>query len=124
MLVVLISIYAENNSQKKINLDYQEDPYKPFAEVMPEPVGGYEGIIKKIKYPKLAEKSGVQGKVYLLVYINEKGSVDDVKIVKGIGAGLDEAAIDALRTVSFIPAKDKGIPVKVKLTLPIIFKLN
>jgi protein TonB len=103
---------------------FQEDPYKPFTDVMPEPVGGLETIYKTISYPELAKKSGVQGKVYLLVYINESGGVDDVKVVKGIGAGCDEAAIDAIKKASFTPGKMNGTPVKTKLSLPVIFKMK
>jgi len=94
---------------------HQEDPYKPFAEVMPEPVGGLESIYKNIAYPDLAKKSGVQGKVYVLVYINEAGRVDDVKVIKGIGAGCDEAAIDAIKKASFTPGKMNGAAIKTKL---------
>ncbi|MFO7445555.1 MAG: energy transducer TonB [Ignavibacteriaceae bacterium] len=102
----------------------QEDPYKPVADEMPEPVGGYEAIYKIIEYPDIAKKAGVQGKVYLLAYINEKGGVDDVKVVKGLGAGCDEAAIDAVKKQKFNPGKVQGQAVKVKLTIPIIFKLK
>jgi protein TonB len=59
-----------------------------------------------------------------LVYINEKGNVDDVKIVKGIGAGCDEAAINAIKGTQFSPGKDKGVPIKTKLSMPVTFKLN
>ncbi|HVO75264.1 MAG TPA: energy transducer TonB [Ignavibacteriaceae bacterium] len=104
--------------------ELQEDPYKPFADVMPEPVGGLESLYKTINYPDLAKKSGVQGKVYLLIYINETGGVDDVKVIKGIGAGCDEAAVDAVKKASFTPGKVNGAPVKTKLSLPVIFKMK
>jgi protein TonB len=102
----------------------QEDPYKPFAQVMPEPSGGLANVYKTIAYPDIARKSGIEGKVYLLVYVNEKGSVDDVKVVKGIGAGCDEAAINAFKKANFSPGEDNGIPIKVKLTIPVTFKLK
>ena len=101
----------------------QQDPYLPYAEVMPEPVGGLESIYKKITYPEMAKRAGVEGKVYLLIYINEKGGVDDVKVVKGIGAGCNEAAADGVKTIKFTPGKNNGIPVKVKLSLSVNFKL-
>jgi protein TonB len=102
----------------------KDDLYKPFAQVMPEPKDGLESIYSKIKYPDEAQKAGVQGKVYLLIYINESGGVDDVKVIKGIGAGCDEAAINAVKNTKFNPGKDNGVAVKVKLSLPITFKLT
>lgn len=100
-----------------------EDPYAAFAEVMPEPIGGMAAIVKKISYPEIAKKSGVEGKVYVLVMINERGGVDEVKVIRGIGAGCDEAAVKAVKECKFSPGKNKGAAVKVKLSLPISFKL-
>ena len=102
----------------------KDELYKPFAQVMPEPEGGIEAIYSKIKYPETAQKAGVQGKVYLLIYINENGGVDDVKVLKGLGAGCDEAAIQAIKETKFSPGKDNGVAIKVKLSLPITFKLT
>ena len=102
----------------------KEELYKPFAQVMPEPKDGLQSVYSKIKYPAEAQKAGVQGKVYLLVYINENGGVDDVKVLRGIGAGCDEAAVDAVKSTQFNPGKDNGVAVKVKLSLAITFKLT
>lgn len=101
----------------------QEDPYAAFAEVMPEPSGGMSAITKKIAYPETARKNGIEGKVYVLVMVNEKGGVDNVKVIRGIGAGCDEAAVKAVKETKFSPGKNKGINIKVKLSLPITFKL-
>ncbi len=46
------------------------------------------------------------------------------KIIKGIGAGCDEAAIDAVKQTKFTPGKQKGKPVKVQVSIPIVFKLQ
>jgi len=101
----------------------QEEAYAAFAEVMPEPVGGLQSIVKKIAYPEMARKNGIEGKVYVLVMVNEKGGVDGVKVIRGIGAGCDEAAIKAVKECKFTPGKNKGANVKVKLSLPIVFRL-
>jgi protein TonB len=102
----------------------KEDAYKPFAEVMPTPIGGLEAINKKIVYPEIAKNAGIEGKVYLLVFINESGNVDDAKVIKGIGAGCDEAAVEAVKETKFSPGKNNGEAVKVKLSLPFLFKLH
>lgn len=102
----------------------QQDQYLPFAEVMPQPDGGIGSIYKHITYPEMARKAGIEGKVYALIYINENGGVDDVKILKSLGAGCDEAAIAGIKSVKFTPGKNKGVPVKVKLSLAITFKIQ
>ncbi len=107
-----------------VKLQAQQDPYLPFAQVMPKPVGGIASVYKNISYPDMAKSAGVQGKVYLLIYINEKGDVDNVKVLKGIGAGCDKAAVNGIKKVKFDPGENNGAPVKVKLSLPIEFKLN
>lgn len=100
------------------------DQYLAFAEQMPEPVGGLKSIYSQIKYPEIAKKAGIQGKVFLMAMINENGSVDDVQIIRGIGGGCDEAAIAAVKSSKFTVAKNKGQAVKVKLSLSIEFKLS
>lgn len=100
-----------------------DEDYLAFAEDMPTPNGGLEGIVKLVKYPEIAKKAGVQGKVFILAYINENGGVDDVKIIKGIGAGCDEAAIEAVKKTKFSSGKSQGKNVKVKLSISLTFKL-
>lgn len=113
-----------NTDRFPVNISEQGDQYLAFAEVMPEPVGGLASIYKKIVYPSIAKSAGLEGKVYVLILIDEKGDVDDVKVVKGIGGGCEEAAISAIKGVKFSPGKNGGVPVKVKLSLPITFKLK
>lgn len=98
--------------------------YLAFAEKMPEPIGGLSAIYQKIKYPDIAKRAGVEGKVYLLAFINEIGDVDDVKIIKGLGAGCDEAAIKAVKSTKFNPGVSAGKTAKIKLSLQVHFKLS
>ena len=120
LFFLTITTAAENS---KIDV-LQNEEYAAFAEQMPEPIGGLEGMYKLIKYPEAAVKAGVQGKVYLLAFINENGGVDDVKIIKGLGAGCDEAAIDAVKQTKFKPGSSGGKSIKVKLSLQFQFKLS
>ncbi|MCX6151075.1 MAG: energy transducer TonB [Ignavibacteriales bacterium] len=101
-----------------------DEEYAAFAEEMPSPIGGMGSIQKLISYPTIAKQAGIEGKVYVLAYINDKGGVDDVKMIKGIGAGCDEATIEAVKKCKFTPGKNKGAALKVKLSLAINFKLN
>ena len=120
LFVLILLIVPANN----IFPEGKDELYKPFAQIMPEPKDGLQSIYSKIKYPSDAQKAGIEGKVYLLIYINEKGDVDDVKVLKGLGAGCDEAATAAIKDTKFTPGKDNGKAIKVKLSLPITFKLT
>ncbi|MCK7525607.1 MAG: energy transducer TonB [Ignavibacteriales bacterium] len=70
----------------------------------------------------MAKRAGVEGKVYVLAFVDEAGNVTRAKIIKGIGAGCDEAALDAVRQTKFKPGKQRGTPVKVQVSIPIVFK--
>ena len=99
------------------------EDYLPVAEVMPAPVGGMDAIRKTISYPDFARKAGLQGKVYVLAFISESGAVDEVKIIKGIGGGCDDEVAKAVKKAKFTPGSNKGVPVKVKLSLAFSFVL-
>lgn len=104
--------------------DGSDDGYLAFAEVMPEPVNGLAELVKQVKYPEIAKKSGIEGKVYAMAYVDEKGTVTNVKIIKGIGAGCDEEVISVLKKAKFKPGQNKGVNVKVKTSIPFVFKIK
>jgi len=101
-----------------------EEPFILFSEEMPEPIGGIQAIQQKIVYPEIAKRAGVEGKVYVLAFVDENGDVRDAKIIKGIGAGCDEAALDAVKKTKFKPGKQRGKPVRVQVSIPVVFKLQ
>ena len=51
----------------------------------------------------MAQRTKTEGKVYVLIYVNENGDVDDVKVVKGIGMGCDDEAVNAIKKTKFSP---------------------
>ena len=122
VMVIIISQFVI--PMTKVIEPPQEDPYAAFAEVMPSPIGGLEAVIKRIVYPEIAKKAGLSGKLYLLIYVDEKGQVDDVKVIKGLGGGCDEAAVRAVKESKFTPGKNSEVPLKVKLSLPITFRMK
>lgn len=107
--------------EKKVE---EEPTYFVAVEEMPEPVGGIKAIQEKIVYPEIAKRAGVEGKVYVLAFVDESGTVTKAQVLKGIGAGCDEAALDAVAKTKFKPGKQRGKPVKVQVSIPIIFKLQ
>ncbi|RMF57678.1 MAG: energy transducer TonB [Bacteroidetes bacterium] len=94
------------------------------VEEMPELIGGLASIQSKIRYPEIAKKAGVEGRVIVQFVVDEQGRVVDPVVVRGIGAGCDEEAIRAVKQAKFKPGKQRGKPVKVKMSLPITFKLK
>jgi protein TonB len=123
-LLIFILFLSFANSGICNNYGQQGNEYLAFADQMPEPVGGLSTIYSKIEYPEIAKRAGVEGKVYVLAFINEDGGVDDVKVIKGLGGGCDEATIDAVKQTKFTPGKAAGKAAKIKLSLQIQFKLS
>jgi protein TonB len=107
-------------------VEEEEIPVEFFVAVeeMPEPIGGIQGIQQRIIYPEIAKRAGVQGRVYVKAFVDESGTVKKAEVIKGIGAGCDEAAIDAVIKTKFKPGKQRGKPVRVQVSIPILFKLN
>ncbi len=94
------------------------------VEEMPAPVGGIKAIQEKVHYTEIARRAGVEGTVYIEARIDKKGNVIDAFVKKGLGAGLDEEALKAVLNTRFIPGKQRGKPVNVKMIIPIKFVLK
>mgnify|MGYP000872521197 FL=1 len=78
-----------------------------------------------VVYPDLAREAGIEGKVYIKAFINKKGLVASLKVLKGIpNTGLDEAAIKAVRKSRWHPARQRDKKVGVWITIPIDFSLT
>ena len=102
----------------------EEPTYFVAVEEMPEPIGGIKAIQEKIVYPEIAKRAGVEGKVYILAFVDETGNVTKAQVLKGIGAGCDEAALEAVQKTKFKPGKQRGKPVRVQVSIPVVFKLQ
>ena len=82
-------------------------------------------VIKNVKYPDIAIKKGITGKVYVQYAINSKGEVVDVKVVRGVDPSLDKEAVRVISSSpKWEPAKQRGEKVKQQLTIPIAFVLQ
>ena len=102
-----------------INLFAQED----IPDVTPTPISGWKSIQEKIVYPYVAIRAKIEGKVCVLASIDANGNVTSAKIIKNIGAGCDEIALDAIKPTKFNPAMKDQKPLKVVVIIPITFKL-
>lgn len=102
----------------------EEIPIFVWSEVMPEPIGGLAVIQQKVMYTEIAKRIGIEGKVIVEAIVDEKGNVMDAKVVKGLGFGLDEEALQAIQNTQFSPGLQRGKPVRVKINIPIKFVLK
>jgi periplasmic protein TonB len=107
-----------------VDEDEDADQYFMAVEEMPRVIGGIASIMRHVRYPEVARRAGVEGTVFVLAYIDEEGVVQKVELLKGIGAGLDEEAMQAVSKVRFTPGKQRGIPRKVRVAIPVIFTLR
>ncbi len=122
-IVPVISFGLETSGYSSGN-DNLEDIYFVAVEEAPNPIGGIEAIQKKITYPEVAKRAGIQGRVFVKAFINEKGDVVRCEIIKGVHPALDSAAVDAVMKTKFTPGSQKGKPVKVQVSIPIVFALK
>ncbi len=102
----------------------EDDVYYVVVEQQPAPIGGLQAIQEKIKYPAKAKNEGIEGRVFVKAYINENGEVDEVTLLKGIHHECDSVAMAAIKQTKFTPGMQRGEPVKVQVSIPIVFKLQ
>ena len=89
-----------------------DDPPVPKTPIRPE-------------YPEIAQEAGIEGTVYVQAFIDKRGKVKEVSVVKGIpNTGLNEAAMEAIRKTRFRPAKQRERAVGVYISIPVHFKLK
>jgi TonB family protein len=95
-------------------------PYRPGSGIEPP------RVLHEVKadYPEEARRRGLTGDVVLEIVVQRDGSVGDVKVVRGLGAGLSERAVDAVRQWRFAPARRLGTPVDVIVEVAVEFKLR
>lgn len=95
-------------------------PYRPGAGIEPPT------ILHEVKplYTEAARRRGLQGEVLLEIVVGRDGHVRDVRILRGLGEGLDARAVDAVRQWRFAPAKRYGTPVDVLVEVAMEFRLR
>lgn len=113
LFVFLLIVSGLSNQSFSSTLPPNDEEYILVAEKSAVPVGGIDGLTKKV----LAETSlKGKGKLYLLVYVNATGGVDEVKVVKGFG-GEESAAVSIVEKSKFTPAMNNNAPVKSKIAI-------
>lgn len=114
---------ARETAEEVINKIYDK------AEVMPEYPGGQAALMRylsqNVKYPKVSQESGTQGKVVLQFVVNTDGSITDIHVITSVDPYLDAEALRVIRAMPrWEPGKVDGKPARVKYTVPIKFRLS
>jgi protein TonB len=128
----VVEIEAETESTENIELtkeDTGEGEVLQVAERMPMFPGGDETLINwlyhAIKYPSIAHDKGIQGRVMVQFTVNKDGSIVDTEIFKGVHPSLDEEALKVVKSMpKWTPGMQKGKTVRVRYTMPIMFRLQ
>lgn len=116
---------------KQVVTQAAPEPEKVFdmVEQMPTFPGGQQELMsylgKNIKYPSIAQENGTQGRVIIQFVVGRDGSISDVHVVRGVDPYLDKEAIRVVKGMpKWIPGKQNGKAVRVKFTVPVMFKLQ
>ncbi|TVR18881.1 MAG: energy transducer TonB [Balneolaceae bacterium] len=104
--------------------DEPEEDFFVVVEDMPELIGGLAELQRQIRYPEMARRAGIEGRVYIQFIVNERGDVEDPRVIRGIGGGADEEALRVVSQAKFRPGMQRGRPVRVQYSLPIFFRLQ
>jgi protein TonB len=136
LMIVFISCDFQGYEEKVVlengevtSKTIETDEVFDIVEDTPEFPGGMESwgefLRNNLKYPEQARQMGVEGTVYVVFEIRKDGSVENVELLRGIGAGCDEEAMRVIKeSPNWTPGKQRGHIVNVRMRLPIRFKLG
>lgn len=125
-----INLDADVDMNQKLEMpdppaeEEKEEDFFVAVENMPELEGGMAALQKKVNYPEMARKAGIEGKVIVQFVVNEQGKVENPKVIRGIGGGADQEALRVIKQAEFEPGRQRGEPVPVQMSLPITFQLQ
>lgn len=109
--------------------EVEEDVIVVHAEVMPEFPGGTSALMKylstHIKYPAVSQEIGAYGRVIVQFIVDKDGTITDPVVVRGVEVHLDKEAIRVISSMpKWKPGMQNGKRVRVKYTLPVLFRLQ
>ena len=110
-------------TEKKVK-DFDESAFLPQHKISSVPVIPIREVLSKIEYPPMALRQGIEAVVYLELFIDSKGTIKNIKVLKDPGHGFAEAAVAALKGIVCVPANANGKNCAVRYRYPIKFTLN
>ncbi len=107
----------------------QENGIYDYTEVPPSFPGGEAALMKfissNIKYPNMAKEYNLQGRVIVSFVVGKDGAVQDLKIIRGVCFAMQNEVIRIMKLMpNWQPGTQNGNPVKVRYTLPVMFRLE
>ena len=85
----------------------------------------YRWLASNMRYPQEAREKRIGGRIYVDFVVNEDGTISNIKILRGLGAGCDEEAIRLVKASSgmWTPGRQRGHAVAQRMVQPVNFKL-
>jgi periplasmic protein TonB len=126
IIIAFVTIFSISARSQDIAI---ADSVYTKVDIQPEFPGGYKALGKYVdgknhNYPAEARKNKIEGKVVVQFIINEDGTCSDFEVVKGIGYGCDEAAVEAFKKMpKWKPGLVNGKPVKVRAQMGYDYRL-
>lgn len=119
-------IYVE--SEESAMPEEKIDEIFTIVEQQPSPKGGlkafYDYVGSNMEYPAKARRMGLEGRVFVEFVVEKDGSLTDIQVVKGIGGGCNEEAVRVISGApKWNPGKQRGREVRVRMVMPIMFRL-
>lgn len=127
---VEIKYTAPTVIEEEVEEEPSEQEIFQVVEEMPEyPDGGQAGLLaflsKNIRYPAIAQENGTQGRVTVQFVVNTDGSIVDATVLRGVDPYLDKEALRVVNSMpKWKPGKQRGKPVRVRYTVPVMFRLQ
>ncbi len=94
------------------------------VEEMPTLVGGLAAVSEVVQYPASARDAGIEGRVYVSFTVDVEGKPTDIQVGRSPDEALGQAAVDAVEQQRFTPGRQDGVPVPVRMSLPVSFWLD
>ena len=141
-ILALLVCLSVGVSYAQSTFTYNQDTYRggnatvynvgdEFLERKPSFPGGKEAmeqyLANNIKYPVIAEENDIQGLVLVSAIVETDGTLSDIKLAKSVDASLDREAMRVVKSMSstkWTPGKCYGAPVRVKVFIPVTFRIR
>ena len=135
LLVIVFAPVGANAQDKKVKKAQThkdttaDDKVYKVCEQMPTYEGGDVALLKyltdSVKYPELAKKHGVQGRVIIGFIVEKDGSLTDVKVLRAVDRALDAEALRVVKGMpKWIPGCQDEQLVRVRYNVPVSFRLK
>ncbi|KXB08907.1 energy transducer TonB [candidate division MSBL1 archaeon SCGC-AAA382M17] len=122
---VSIDAFAQKEEEEE-----EEEQIFVVVEDMPQFKGGGINAFRKyvqenIEYPTVAAENGIEGTVFIKFVVDTDGGISNVTVMRGVDPALNEEAMSVIRNApKWEPGQQRGQPVRVQFTIPIVFKLQ